>query len=139
MPWSRLKRLWRDWTTPFGAAESAANAAARERLQALREDELSVGASMRRGGPVSQAPGQLRSSTRVVKARGQHGPATTDAGSDASPGDFATSSVTAAATGSAVLGYAIGGSLFGAAAGALVHNALTDCAPDASSDCTFSD
>lgn len=114
---------------PAQINESARNDAAREELNRLRREELSVGAQLRQGEPVNSFPGLAsgavakdNSPARSNQARGQAQSVQSSGayGDD----DFTTSMVVGAATGSAFAGYAVGSSLAGAIAGSSIHQSL---------------
>ncbi len=94
----------------------------KEFLNRLREDELSLGAALRRGDRVGAAPGQT-SGARPVPAAAR-APAqrresnTRETVEDAGKEDFALSMAVGMATGSAAMGYVVGGSLTGGVVGA---------------------
>lgn len=100
---------------------------AKKYLNNLREQELSVGAAFRRGEVVNSAPGQLRSDKEEQTAkRNKIVPAAkTDSAYSEKPESnelgFATSLAVTMATDSPILGYAAGGSLSGAAVGAILN------------------
>lgn len=101
-----------------------ANEVARQELNRLRREELSIGAQLRRGEPVNTFPGLASGSVAKVKMAA-HKPAprsvVESAHSNGTDADFATSMVVGAATGNTLAGYAIGGSLTGAMVGSSIH------------------
>lgn len=128
---------------------------ARRRLQSLREQELSLGAHLRRGAPVSRGPGQVfsekgrlepvrqaavTSATRDALGSSDRSSRSGDgtAGSDNSSGDFATSMAMGAATGDAALGYLMGGSIAGGLVGASLSDssACDTCSDSGGSSCS---
>lgn len=118
---------------PAQINESARNDAAREELNRLRREELSVGAQLRQGEPVNSFPGiatgaaaKVNSPARSNQARGQAQSVHSSGayGDGDGDGDFTTSMVVGAATGSAFAGYAVGSSLAGAIAGTSIHQSL---------------
>lgn len=125
-----------------------ANTAARTELNRIRRDELSVGAHMRQGKPVSTFPG-LASGAEVRKSQQSASRLTPSDGArdiarrDSGDGDFTTSAVVAGATGSTLAGLVMGGSFTGAIVGAAVHEELSssscDPSPEPSSETNCSD
>lgn len=117
-----LKVLFGNRSNPTAQANDAAH----RELNRLRREELSVGAQLRRGNPVNTFPGLASGS--VAKAR-MAVPSPTPVArraaesehSKGTEGDFATSMVIGAATGSTLAGYAMGGSLAGAMVGSSTH------------------
>lgn len=122
--WNWLKRFWQ----PAQSAdiEYVKNAEAKKFLNNLRENELSVGASLRRGETINTAPGQTSTETqtiRVIQRTPQVRTPQTHSidvkGRDESDDeDFATSMVMGAVTGSSMIGYMAGGSMTGGLIGA---------------------
>lgn len=112
--------MW-TWIKQFFYNERARGASqdarARVELDRLRREELSVGAQLRRGLPVSSAPGQVFS----TKAMPSTSPArTNEAGARALtpvPENFETSFVVSLAASSLATGYGVGGSIAGASIG----------------------
>ncbi len=124
-----LKRLCLGWRRTEPASSVGDNDDAKQYLNRLREQELSAGASLRRGEILNRAPGQASGS--AYPSRVQQGtPAPSSQGQyrqpeqDTSTEDFATSFVVAEATGSALAGYAVGGSVAGAITGEAVSKSL---------------
>jgi hypothetical protein len=114
----------------FGAAPSArAESDSKAWLNDLRQDELSLGAAMRRGEHVTRAPGVLNSSTGAVQhhhsavARSAAGPSTA-----ATADETATSIALGLSTGNPAAGVAAG-SLAGGMVGASLHSSLEPEAP----------
>jgi hypothetical protein len=122
--WLWIKRLFgKSSARPLQPSHEAA---AKMRLQSLREDELSVGAHLRRGASVTAAPRQAHGDATPLGAasmrRGQNAASAGSASPPAAPSeDFALSMAVSAGSGSTVLGYAVGGSLVGALAGSSFH------------------
>jgi len=126
--WAKIKAFF----GPSVDLGAAANAAAHQRLQELREAELSVGAEMRRGIVVTRAPGQIRNTAAAPEQAPFRQPTMPSPAAPGSPRptgeDGALSLVTSATTGSVGAGYVLGGSLTGALVGAsLLDSAATDC------------
>lgn len=119
---------------PFFAAR-VSNDSAKKYLSNLREQELSVGAALRRGEVVKTAPGQIWDATKTIAAEkhstnhagnrnsveSRSTPQSSQEKQDKELG-FATSLAVTMATDSPVLGYAAGGSFSGAAAGAILSD-----------------
>jgi hypothetical protein len=134
--WNPLKSLFRPAkpAMPGSECRSDADALARQQLQALRESELSVGAHLRQGRPVSRAPGQASggmhgtqpAASRPVTSLPGQASAGSPGGSGQSVEDFGLSMVMGAATGNALAGYAAGGSIAGGVVGASLSSATTD-------------
>lgn len=103
-------------------ADDNRNAAARTRLQSLREGELSVGAHLRRGKVVDRAPGQLPSSSQghgeVRTATRARSGADMSTAPGSGAGDFTLGMVAGLDTGSFAGGLAVGGSVAGSLVGA---------------------
>lgn len=123
-----LKKIWRrKQPTVSGDAREVE---ATQFLANLRENELSVGAALRRGEAISAAPGQVFSgeSASVTSTPQRAHKGVCSPPQDATytvPTDLATSMVVGAATGSAMLGYAAGGSLAGGMIGAALNDTIT--------------
>ena len=108
------------------------NADAKTYLDDFRQNELSVGAALRRGEVVDHAPGQAggaratalersreRRAERVDSLRAPCRPAgRPESSSSSSSENFGLSMVVGEATGNAMAGYAVGGSLTGGLIGA---------------------
>jgi hypothetical protein len=109
---------------------------ARSYLADLRANELSVGAAMRRGEPVSKAPGQTGNSKAVdhrqqvarpkLAARSSGGTKAGTGQNDSRQEDVATSLNVGMATGSASAGYVAGGSALGGVVGETIAQQLND-------------
>lgn len=120
--------------------EPARNELAREELNRLRREELSLGAQLRQGVPVKSFPGLTSGSVPKVDSAAPFMQArvhSQNAQSTRSDGDFTTSMVVGAATGSAHAGYAVGGSLVGAIAGSSIHQPLSSNFDSASESNSF--
>lgn len=127
------------WIERFGrrkerTSPQRSEADANSYLNNLRENELSLGASTRRGEHLLKAPGQTRAATVTsVHAPTRPGlppttvPHPTSAHAD-DGGDFGTSMAIAMATGNGAIGYAAGGSLAGGFIGAATSNVGDDSA-----------
>lgn len=104
---------------------------AKQFLANLRENELSVGAALRRGEAINTAPRQVFSgeSASVTRTPQRAHKSVCSPPQDATytvpSEDLATSMVVGAATGSAMLGYAAGGSLAGGMIGAGLNDTIT--------------
>jgi hypothetical protein len=108
-------------------ASARDNAIAHQNLNRLRQDELSVGAHMRRGEPVKTFPGvAARSMIRAKSFSPVSSPVANrpvnQATAKSEDGDFSTSLAVSACTGSMVIGYTVGGALTGAVVGSYMHN-----------------
>ena len=107
----------------------ASNAAGKRYLDRLRQEELSVGAALRRGEAPGRAPGQASGAgalSQPVSARRMQTPRRCSSTAPSAPEresdeNFTQSFVAAEITGSAAIGYAAGGS----AAGALLGEAAS--------------
>lgn len=124
-----LKKIWRrKQTTVSGDAREVE---AKHFLANLRENELSVGATLWCGEAISTAPwqvfsGESASVTRTPqRAHNDVCSPPQDATYTVPAEDLATSMVVGAATGSAMLGYAAGGSLAGGMIGAALNDTIT--------------
>lgn len=109
------------WIKQFFGKERAPvasqDARARVELDRLRREELSVGAQLRRGLPVSSAPGQVFS-TKAMPSTSPARPNEAGARAFASaPENFETSFVVSLAASSLATGYGLGGSIAGATIG----------------------
>ncbi|MES2877493.1 MAG: hypothetical protein V4713_03655 [Pseudomonadota bacterium] len=105
-------------------ASKNGNAVAHENLNRLRRDELSAGAYMRRGEPVTTFPGLTSGSMikpKALASRAIPSKALADTATKSNDGDFGTSMLVSAGTGSTMLGYSVGGSLTGALIGSSMH------------------
>lgn len=126
---SWLKKIWRRKQPTFSG--DAREVEAKQFLDNLRENELSVGAALRRGEAISAAPGQVfsvesASVTRTPQcAQKSVSSPPQDAAYTVPTEDLATLMVVGAATGSAMLGYAAGGSLAGGMIGAALNETVT--------------
>ena len=122
-----LKRVFRDKPD----AVEDANAISHENLNRLRCNELSVGACMRRGEPVNTFPGLASGATMITPnvVTSMTAPASSKAVDDTAKksidGDFVTSMAVSAGTGSAMMGYAVGGSISGAMIGSSMSDNIT--------------
>jgi hypothetical protein len=144
MLWKRLKTLFANLFAEHFAAHKATQFEARQRLQKLRESELSVGAAMRRGLPFSRAPGQSSRSVKFslesyqqASERKERRPTqmqSTSCGNDRDNENFALSFATSASSKSPAIGYVVGGSLTGVLVGAAASESATETTPDACSD-----
>lgn len=135
-PWQKIKECFGFRTPATQVDRAAQEASAKEFLQALRENELSVGADMRRGKHSARAPGQTRGGDPALKppyVKPTQNIGSPESGS-ASPTppqeDFALSATVGLTSGSAVLGYAAGGSLLGG----IVGQSLSDIDPASNPD-----
>lgn len=116
---------------PADSSSVGTNDDAKRYLNRLREEELSAGASLRRGEILDRAPGQASGSAYTpfsqqgtpAPSRRQQYPHPEQ---DKSAEDFATSFAVAEVTGSALTGYAVGGSVTGAITGEAVSKSLED-------------
>ncbi|WP_150124090.1 hypothetical protein [Cupriavidus nantongensis] len=128
---NRFRFGWRR-ADPPGNSSAVSKDEAKRYLNRLREEELSAGASLRRGEILDRAPGQASGSAYTPYPQ-QKTPAPSsqqqyrdDPEQNTSGEDFATSVVVADATGSALTGYAVGGSVAGAITGEAVSKSLDD-------------
>ena len=134
---STEKHVDHAWQRDCSTSPQHAEADAKSYLNALRQNELSVGAAMRRGEQVPGAPGQTRSSKSARP--GPHAPAPARSTSSSSATghtkmesttdereDFAMSMAVGMATGSALAGFAAGGSFAGGAVGVALDNSCND-------------
>lgn len=120
MQW--LKTLFARRSTP---AEAGREQQAKSALDALRRDEVSIGAQMRHGVPVKKAPGQVWSGNagpadRILNNAPARPAAASQPQSDVD--NFPLSMAVGAATGSAALGYLAGGSISGAYLGSTMSS-----------------
>jgi hypothetical protein len=132
-----LKWIGRLWRRKQAVAPQRSEADATRYLNDLRENELSLGAALRRGDKVTTAPGQTKAAmakaTAPVMARptsqptaGYHATET----QASKPGeDFAASMTIGMATGSAGAGYLAGGSI----TGGMIGDAISDLTDDSTS------
>lgn len=132
-----LKRLCFGWrrTRPADRSSETSNVEAKRYLNRLREEELSAGASLRRGERLDRAPGQASGSSSAFTPSARQNTVAASrqprrhqhSEQDRRPAeDFTTSFVVAEATGSALTGYAVGGSMAGALTGEVVSKSLDD-------------
>jgi hypothetical protein len=129
--WNWLKRIFGSAPPPPAISAGMRNTKAKEFLADLRENELSVGAALRRGESVRTAPGQVSSVTSNIAAVPQQREfkisrnSAPDSADNSPTEDVATSMAVGAATGSAMLGYAVGGSIVGGMVGAALNDAAS--------------
>lgn len=144
-----LKKFWNGSTTPAPeVTTSTVQASAKEYLNSLRTDELSLGAAYRRGETVASAPAaSSNASVPQSRPKGLPYPDQTAAvvNSDRAAkdrDDFVDSALIGAATGSAPVGYLVGGSLLGGIVGAAAFDStsssptMSDCPGSSTSDGT---
>lgn len=121
--WAVLKRLWLGrrpaWQQPPPQpGQAGTSASASDYLRQLREQELSVGAALRRGEPVQRAPGQTASaSDRPALRSAPAGSTPAAAARSARPApDGPAAPGVSRATGDTATAYGVAGATIGAAA-----------------------
>lgn len=94
--------------------------AAKAALDALRQNDLSVGAFMRRSEPINKAPGQLKSSP-AAQSRNTSNISTYSAAGNSTIDDFASGMIAGATTGDTGSAHLISNDTAAIAIGAAIH------------------